>query len=214
METSCFSKQVSQQNASCLTGTILRQKFLSLFQELSEEEDDIENSEETKKHKSKLKELGAAIQKLLKKHEDNDEEIKSEPLDDHKNAKFVNLKEKKETKLKAKNITVEDITGALVKAANSKTKLKNATDDMESSGKSLKNESNDADNFSFEESAKSHEKGDKILEDLGLKKKKGLPLASAVARGEKPPCICPDKGKPVFHFIQYMLSHLSMHIDA
>ena len=154
----------------------------------------MESSEDSKKHKSKLKELGAAIQKLLKKHDDDDDATKGDILD-QKIAKIETVKEKKVSKIKPKNATIEEITGALVKAANSKHKIKNTTmEDLESSGKSLKNESIDGETTSFEENSKSHEKGDKIMEDLGLKKKKGLPLATAVARGEKPPCICPDKG--------------------
>lgn len=102
-------------------------------------------------------------------------------MDEEKSAKIEgNVKEEKAKSFKAKNATIEEITGALVKAANSKNKAKNTTI---------------AEDLSYSDNAKSHEKGDKILEDLGLKKKKGLPLASAVARGEHPPCICPDKGK-------------------
>ena len=130
----------------------------------------------------------------MKKHDDDEDVIKGDILDDQKSAKFTNLK-----KNAGKNMTIEEITGALVKAASSKSRMKNGTEGMESGRKTLKNESSDSDNFSFDENGT--EKGDKILEDLGLKKKKGLPLASAVARGEKPPCICPDKGKELFFLL-------------
>ena len=151
-----------------------------------------------------MKELGAAIQKLLKKHNEDDE-MKGDILDDQKAVKVARFKEKKTPKFKPKNVSIEEITGALVKAANSKNRMKNSTEESadkslkseESADKLLKNESNIAENWSLDD-GKSHEKGDKILEDLGLKKKKGLPLASAVARGDKPPCICPDKGRILF----------------
>lgn len=171
----------------------------SYLKELSEEEDEIEKSEDSKKHKSKLKELGAAIQKLLKKHDDDDEVTKGGILDDQKVAKIENVKERKLSNVRPKNATIEELTGVLVKAANTKHKIKNTTTE-EIEPNDSKNEVNELEGPSFIENGKSHEKGDKILQDLGLmKKKKGLPLASAVARGDKPPCICPDKGKKCRH---------------
>ena len=158
---------------------------------------------------------------MLKKHNEDDDEIKGDILDDQKSVNVARFKDKKAPKLKPKNVSIEEITGALVKAANSKTRMKNATEESsdkalkneesgdrslrneESGDKSSKNESNVAENWSLDD-GKSHEKGDKILEDLGLKKKKGLPLASAVARGEKPPCICPDKGEILFSHLLFI----------
>lgn len=172
--------------------------FVSFYQELSEEEEDeIEHSDDSKKHKSKLKAIGAAIQKLLKKQEDDNILTKGEINAEDETSKAESKKVAEVSKIKPKNTTVEEIAHALVKAASPKHKQKNVTfettDATEGEGKFLKNATGEAEHPSGE--GESQEKsGEKILEDLGLKKKKGLPLATAVARGDKPPCICPDKG--------------------
>ncbi|XP_065051280.1 uncharacterized protein LOC135680954 [Rhopilema esculentum] len=165
--------------------------------ELSEEEDEIEASEETAKHKNKLKDIGVAIQKLLKKHDNDDALAKEEIHKTEKTKKIESTKEKATSKLKPKNASIEEITNALVKAASANHKERNMTLDAESGDKEDKlflKEGGEGESLTGDKTPKSTEKGDKILEKLGLKsKKKVLPLASAVARGEKPPCICPDK---------------------
>ena len=127
-----------------------------------------------------------------------------------KTKKIESTKEKTTSKLKPKNASIEEITSALMKAANANHKERNMTLDAESGDredKSFLKEGGEGEGLTGDKTSKSTEKGDKILEKLGLKsKKKVLPLASAVARGEKPPCICPDKG---INFIFIVTTKLS-----
>ncbi len=214
------------------------------FQALSEEEEDeIEASSDPKKHRNKLKAIGAAIQSLLKKHDKNKEEsiLKSDDgsetqkittdsgtqkiTTDSGTSKFAaesgtekittdSGTEKvttdsdvaKDSSDKAKDNPVEILKNVLLKSAKNKNKslLNNTSSDTKSSTvKFAKNESNDVDNLS-NEGSKNVDKGQD-----GSKKKKGLSLGAAIARGDKPPCICPDKSKDPYYGLLVLLQSKS-----